>query len=445
MEDIIKRIDRFLKRDIWQIDPSSVSFFRSLFVRVTKMLSFTVREVHENELTLRAMSLVYTTLLSMVPLLALAFSVLKAFGVVDTQLEPLLMRFLAPLGEQGHEIAQRVMEFVSNMRVGVLGVVGLVILVWTVFFLIKKIDDTLNIIWNVKHGRNLVRRFSNYISLTLIGPVFLFVAMALTASFASNTLVMKLMEIEPVGTLLTIWGQIVPYIIVSLIFTLIYIVVPNTKVNFGSALIGGTIAGVSWQAVGNLFAYSVASSAKYFAIYSSFAVLILFMMWLYISWLILLVGGQISYCHQNINLFGQKIDISNIGSSLREKLSILVMFLAGKDFYSDEANISLMEIVEKTRMPYDVVYKTVEDLVEAGLLTETADEPPRYIPARDMGTIKLSEIVRSTRDNSQSKLLSGFSGANPQVDKITSDIERSIEESLNGKTLRDIIVDRQML
>lgn len=445
MDELIKKIDNFFRRDIWHIDTSSFNLFKSLLIRIIKVLSYSTREIHNNELTLRAMSLVYTTLLSLVPLLALSFSVLKAFGVVDNQLEPLLMKFLAPLGEKGVEITNKIMEFVSNMKVGVLGVIGLVVLVWTVFSLIKKIDDTLNLIWNVKEGRNLIRRFTNYISLTLIGPVFLFVILALTASLASNTIVQKLISIEPFGTLIVLWGQILPYIIVSILFTLIYIMVPNTKVNVRSALIGGIVGGVSWQAVGTLFTYSVASSTKYFAIYSSLAVLILFMMWIYISWLVLLIGAQISYCHQNLDISGLKIDISRLGARLREKMALLVMFIIGKNHYKGSGNITLMDIVERTEMPYDLISRTVSDLRRCGLLTQTSDEPPRYLPARDIGSIKLKEIVNSSRENLQTRLLLGKSSKSDIVDQISSQINESIEKKLGDTTLRDIVSDPDSL
>jgi len=439
MEEIIKKIDKFLRRDIWHLDTSTFSTFRSSAIKIIKVLTFTVRETHNNELQLRSMSLVYTTLLSLVPLLALAFSVLKAFGVVDNQLEPLLMRFLAPLGDKGNEITLKIMEFVSNMKVGVLGVIGLLVLVWTVFSLIKKIDDTLNLIWNVKEGRNIIRRFSNYISLTLIGPVLLFVIIALTASLASNTIVKKISSIEPLGTLIILWGYILPYIIVSILFTFIYVIVPNTRVNLRSAAIGGFIAGVSWQAVGTIFAYSVASSTKYFAIYSSLAVLILFMMWVYISWLILLAGAQISYCHQNLEISGLKIDISVLSSKIWEKLSLLVMYIIGSNHHSGEKHLSITELVEQTDMPYDAVQRTVKELRNSGLLSETSDEPPRYLPSRDMSSIKVSEIIASSRSNYQSQLLLQKPSKSQKVDTIIKEIDDSIEKRLGEISLRDIV------
>lgn len=443
MEEFLRKIDNFLRRDIWHIDTSSFNRTRSVVIKVAKVLTYSAREIHNNELTLRAMSLVYTTLLSLVPLLALSFSVLKAFGVVDNQLEPLLVRFLTPLGEKGVEISQKIMEFVSNMKVGVLGVIGLLVLMWTVFSLIKKIDDTLNIIWNVKEGRNLVRRFTNYLSLTLLGPVFLFVVLAMTASLASNTIVQKLISIEPFGTLIVIWGHILPYIIVSVLFTLIYMIVPNTSVNFRSAMLGGVIGGISWQAVGTIFTYSVASSTKYFAIYSSLAVLILFMMWLYISWLILLIGAQISYCHQNLDISGLKVDMTRLGSSIREKTVLLVMYTIGRSHFLGRKNLTLLDIVEETGMPYDLVSRSVNELRTNGLLTQTSDDPPRYLPARDIGSIKLTEIVNASRTNQQTDMLLKKSGKSEVVNKLSEQIDNSIRKELGGRSLRTLVSESE--
>jgi len=152
----------------------------------------------------------------------------------------------------------------------------------------------------VKKGRSLVRRFSDYISILLIGPVFMLAAIGLTASFESNAIVQRVLSMEPLGTLLLFAGKLIPYLFVFLVFTFIYIIIPNTKVKFKSALIGGAIAGIAWQTTGWIFAFSVAKSTRYAAIYSSLAMLILFMIWLYVNWLIMLIGAQIAYCHQNL-------------------------------------------------------------------------------------------------------------------------------------------------
>jgi membrane protein len=254
--------------------------------------------VVDGELTLWTMSLAYTTLLSMVPLLALSFSVLKAFGV-HNQIEPLLGNLLAPLGEQGQEVSSRLVGFIENMNVGVLGAVGLALLIYTVVSLIEKIEASLNAMWHVTQLRSLSERFSRYLSVLLIGPLLVFSALGLTASAMSSSLAQMLISVEPLGSLVSMAGQVVPYLLVVGAFTFVYRFVPNTRVRFIPALLAGIVAGLMWQSAGWAFATFVVSSARYSAIYSSFAILVLFLLWLYVSWLVLLIGADMAFYLQH--------------------------------------------------------------------------------------------------------------------------------------------------
>ena len=349
MAGLIEKIDQFLKKDLWTLEISHLNKGKIFLIKTLRLISFTIREFMNNELQLRAVSLVYTTLLSIVPLIAFSFSILKSFGVVNNQLEPLLLRFLAPLGAQGIEISNKILEFVGNMKVGVLGTIGLLTLLYTVFSMIKKIDDSINVIWKVHKGRGLVKRFTNYISLTIIGPIAMFTIMGLTATLTSNAVVQRLQEYETVGTIILIWGTILPYLIISIVFCIIYIIVPNTKVNLRPALIGGIIGGIAWQLSSILFSKGVASSTKYFAIYSSLAILILFMIWQYISWLIVLVGAQISYCSQKLDFSGVNLKITDLSSRLKERISLSVMYFVGFNHLHGLEGLSMENIIEKNQ------------------------------------------------------------------------------------------------
>ena len=440
MSGFINRIDQFLKKDLWTLDLSKLNQTKTFFIKTLRLISFTIREFLNNELQLRAVSLVYTTLLSIVPLIAFSFSILQSFGVVNTQLEPILLKFLAPLGEKGIQISQKILEFVGNMKVGVLGTIGLLTLLYTVFSMIKKIDDSINVIWKVHRGRGLVKRFSNYISLTIIGPIMMFVIVGLTASLASNTIVDRLEQYKTFGTLIVIWGTILPYLIISVVFTIIYMIVPNTKVNLRPAVIGGVIAGISWQISSILFAKGVASSTKYFAIYSSLAILILFMIWQYISWLILLIGAQISYCAQKLDYSGINLKLAEISSKLKERISLSVMYLIGNNYSKGLENLSLEKIVEITDMPYDFVHHSIMELKNKNLIVETADSPTTYIPAKDLELISLKEIVSTARTNEQTELFinkteKSLSG----VDTVLNNMDTSIYESLGNKSLKDLV------
>src|SRR6185436_4607844 len=210
-----------IQRAVWNPLLEGMPFWKALALRVARMVLVLTRDVQSGDLTLRAMSLVYTTLLSLVPLLALSFSVLKAFGV-HNQIEPILNRFLAPLGDKGDEITHRIIGFIANLNVGVLGAVGLRLLLYTVVSLIQKIESSFNHIWHVRQPRSIGERFSNYLSVLLIGPILVFSAMAVTAGFATNSLWLYLVAVQPVSEFANWMGHATPYLLVIAAFTFIY-------------------------------------------------------------------------------------------------------------------------------------------------------------------------------------------------------------------------------
>lgn len=440
MTDFVKKLSDFFSRELWHIDINSHDRLRASVIKLLRLIYASVREFTEGELTLRAMSLVYTTLLSLVPLLAFSFSVLKAFGV-HNQLEPILYNFLAPLGDQGKEIAQKILQFVENMKVGVLGSIGLGMLVYTVISLIHKIEEALNHIWKIEKSRSLARRFSDYISIILIGPIFVFSAIGLTATVQSNTVVHKLLSIEPLGTCIVLLSKLLPYIFVSAVFTFIYILIPNTKVKFPSALLGGLVAGVLWQTIGWVFAAFVVSSTKYTAIYSGFAVVILFMIWLYMSWLTLLIGAAISFSHQNLKFLTLKKEAFNLSGKLKEKLSVLIMFLIGYNFYHDKARWTLDTLVDHLGLPPEPIQNTLNQLTNKKLIIETSDDISGYMPARDIETIKLKEILDTARNNKDvSNAIENRLSSITEVDAVLERVDDSIESALGEQTVKSLVL-----
>jgi membrane protein len=298
MKQALQKAYSGLSEYVWGDDLRDLAGLHRIAVFIMRILHMLLRELLGGQLNLRAMSLVYTTLLSFVPLLAVSFSVLKAFGVHNT-IEPLLLNFLAPLGPKGAEVTKNIIGFVENVDVGVLGSVGFAMLIYTVIALLQKTESAFNFVWQVDHLRSLSQRFSNYLSVILIGPVLIFSAIGLTATIFNTALAQKLVSIEPFGSLILFSGKLAPYFLVCLAFTFIYILIPNTRVQVRAALVGGLIAGGLWETTGWGFAAFIASSSKYAAIYSSFAILILLLIWLYLNWLILLIGSQIAFFVQH--------------------------------------------------------------------------------------------------------------------------------------------------
>jgi len=443
MINVKKKIADFFVRELWEVDPGSLKGFKSFIIRTLRLLNIAFREFTEGQLTLRAMSLVYTTLLSIVPILAISVSVLKAFGVHNEVVEPFLQKFLAPMGAKGSEITSRIIGFVENMKVGVLGSIGLGMLFYTLVSVIQKVEKSFNFIWKIRKSRTLARRFSDYISVMIIGPVLIFSAIGLTATVMSHSFVQLVLSIEPFGSLFNVLLKLLPYIIVCGAFTFIYILIPNTKVHFTSALTGGVLAGFLWETAGWAFASFSVSSAKYAAIYSGFAILIMFMIWIYLNWLILLVGAQISFYHQYPHFLSAKKNVFFVNNRLRERLAFLIMYFIGSSHYHNKPAWTADMIVQELKFPVDPVHDILSVLQNNGLILETADDPPAYVPARDIETITLSELLNVVRmGEKETMIIERKIISVSNVDSVLEDLETSTKNTLGERTLKDMVLSR---
>ncbi|WP_372964426.1 YihY/virulence factor BrkB family protein [Marinobacter sp.] len=354
-----------------------------------------VRDLISGQLTLHAMSLVYTTLLSIVPLLALSFSVLKALGV-HQKMEPFLFQFFEPMGPQGIEIAEQILGFVDNIKVGVLGSVGLAMLVYTVVSLVQKIERSFNMIWRVPEMRSMAQRFSNYLSVIMVGPLLMVSAVGATATLLSSEVVQSVMSIEPFGSLIVLVSRLTPFLLVVAAFTFVYIFIPNTRVKFRYAFIAGLVAGISWQAAGMLFASFVAGSAKYAAIYSGFAVGIILLIWIYMNWMILLLGASLSYYMQNPGSVAKKRNVQ-MAPELQERVGLAVMWMVAQPFSRGEPAPQQESLEHELRVPGEVTRKVSDKLIRAGILSLAGRNGDQLVPGRALDLITVGSVLQTVR------------------------------------------------
>ena len=347
---------RRLSRAVWNPDIASLPWWRARFLRWVRLVYLVGRDLTDGQLNLQAMSLVYTTLLSLVPLLAVSFSVLKAFDV-HNQIEPIMLNFMTPLGERGAEITANVIGFVDNIKVGVLGAVGLGLLIYTVISLVQKIERAFNFTWHVRHGRSFVERFRDYLSVIMIGPVLVFSALGATASLMNNSVVQALVKLPGLAWVVESIGTLVPYLFVIAAFTFVYKFVPNTRVRLGSAAVGALVAGFLWQTIGWGFASFVVTSAKYAAIYSGFAILVFFMIWLYVAWLILLVGASIAFYHQHPEYLTLRSRDARLSNRLKERLALSAMYLITQSHFRGTSPWTAEGLAKHLAVPTDAVTK----------------------------------------------------------------------------------------
>jgi membrane protein len=426
-----KKIDASLRRKIG--GPGAGSF-----KAVLRLLYVLAEGFFDEQISLRAASLVYTTLLAFVPLIAVSFSVLKAFGV-NAKLEIMLYYFLEPMGEKGIDISLTVIKFVEHMNVAVLGALGLSTLLYTAVSAVSKMEAALNQIWHAAGSRSLGQRFTSYLSVLLVGPVLGFTAISLIVSLKSSHVLKLLLPASAAGHLAYAAGRVFTYLLVSAAFALIYLFLPNAKVRLRSALAGGCIAGITWGVMGWAYASFVASSAKYSAIYSGIAALFLFIIWLYWNWLVLLAGARVSYYHQHPRYFLQGEGTAVQGLA-RERAALSAAALIARNFYSGGRPMETASIAGGLGVPDSTLEQVLSALVKYGILMAGSVEPHVYLPARDPGTISLKDIVEAARSGTGGTASAERGGpSEPAIEEVLKVIDEAVSASLSAKTLKELV------
>jgi membrane protein len=387
------------------------------------------REAQDPLLNLQAMGLVYSTLLSLVPFLAVAFSVLKAFGV-HYRIEPLLAGMLEPLGPAGAEITRRVIGFVGNMNVGVLGALGLAMLFYTVVSLVQKVEEALNRIWRVRRTRPLVRRFSDYLSVLLVGPVLVFAAFGIIASIQSHRLVQRVLASTPLAApALGLIATVMPLVLLGAAFTFVYRFMPYTHVRLTSAAVGGVTGAILWHLAGMAFTALVAGSATYAGVYSSFAVLMLSLIWLQVAWLVVLIGGHVAHVHQHPAAY--VIARAEPGVATRERVALSALLEITRRHVAGDRPLRTEQLARMSGVPLSMIDDLVDVLVARGILARSS-EPRGVVIARAPDGVRVVEILDAVHDPT-SRLELG--PADEAVERVLGLRDRAVHDAIGDMTL----------
>jgi membrane protein len=394
-----------------------------------------LRDLSRGDINLHAMGLVYATLLSLVPLIAFAFAVLKAFGA-HRELEPLIYEFFKPMGSSAREFTTRVMEFADNVSTGIVGSLGLALLLWTLLGTIKKVEDSFNFLWRVEHARSFARRVTEYVALLIVGPIVVVSFLGLSHK-ALSTAREGLTPYVPFAQRLSEWVvSVSPFFMVAAIFTAVYMFVPNTRVKWKPALIGGVSAGILWAAVGKIFTALVVFSTRLTVVYAGFAIIVAALLWTYFGWLILLIGAQLSFYLQNRNYLRLGLTELRLSAVQREQLTLKVMYLIGRAYHDGKSRWTVDSLAHELGMPGIAISRVMNALESAGLVTCTEDEC--LLPARDLGNITIQEVVDIARNEKAGQVAPHVLNL-PPVDRITAKMDEAWRTSCAGMTLRDLV------
>ena len=394
-----------------------------------------LRDLSRGQINLYAMGLVYATLLSLVPLIAFAFAVLKAFGA-HRELAPVIYEFFKPVGASAEELTTRVMDFADSVSTGLVGSVGLALLLWTLLGTIKKVEDGFNFLWRVEHARSFARRVTEYVALLIVGPIVVvsFIGLSHRALASATAGFGRYM---PFWDRLTAFAlEISPYVMVTAIFTAVYMFVPNTKVRWKPALIGGLSAGILWAAVGKAFTAMVVASTRLTIVYAGFALIVAALVWTYFGWLILLVGAQLSFYIQNRHYLRLGLTELRLSAVQREQLTLKVMYYVAKAYQSGRTRWTVDSLAHELGMPGIAISRIVNALEAAQLVTLTDDE--HLLPARDLGQITVQVIMDIARNEKAGQVAPRHLRL-PTVDALSAKMDEAWRRSCGDMTLRDLV------
>ncbi|MRR35284.1 YihY/virulence factor BrkB family protein, partial [bacterium] len=373
-EGSVDRIIGFFTHTLWDMEPDSYGPVKGRLVRYLQIGALVVKDFLDDQCLIRASALAFSTLLSIVPFFALAFAVLKGFGVQNT-LEPFILEQVAA---GSHEIVDNIVTYINNTKVGSLGAIGLVALIITVVSLLGTIEEAFNVIWGVRETRSLYRKFSDYLGVLVSGPILLLAAVSTTTTIESQAFVQWLMGSTYLGDVLVILFHLVPFFSIWLALVFLYMFIPNTRVRFRSAMVGGVIAGTLWQSAQWGYITFQVGVAKYNAIYGTLSVLPIFMVWLYVGWLIVLLGGEVVYAHQHLRTFRREVLTPSLSSVARERLALALVCEISLAFHNDRQAWSISGLAEHLDVPERSVRELLECLTDEGVLAAGCGDDARY-------------------------------------------------------------------
>jgi len=395
-----------------------------------------VRDLSRGEINLRAMGLVYTTLLSLIPLLAFSFAIVKIFGG-HRDFQPIVYEFFRPVGgAAAAELTDHVMQFASHVSSGIVGSVGLALLAWTLVGTIKKVEDSFNFLWHVDHPRSFARRLAEYTTLLIAGPVLLVGFVGVTHAALSSAPVQEVVRLPLLHRLRGTSIALAPYAMVTAFFTALYMMVPNTRVHWRAALIGAVVGGVLWAAVGKMFTAFVVYSTRLTIVYGGFAFIVAALLWTYFGWLILLAGAQLSFYVQNPAYLRLGLQQLRLSSVELEQLALRLMYFAGRAHVTGGRRWSIERLANELGLPAIAVAHMATALERARLLIVTEDD--ELVPARDVGGIGVHEILDIAR-NQSSGHIAPRNVPVPPVDRLLASLEEARHSRCGELTLRDLV------
>ena len=442
LKEIIERAWNFLRVDLWKTDPTeSRAIFTALF-KPLQIILLTIHGFNKDKCYLMASALTFWSLLSIVPVAALAFGIASGFGF-EKMLEQLLLEKMP--GQQ--EIILQVVNFSHSLlektKGGLIAGAGVLFLFWSVIKILGNIEDSFNDIWKLTKSRTLARKIGDYLALMIICP-FIFIVSSSVNLFITTS-IKRLTEQNHLPDLFSpiiFFGlKSIPYILTWTLFTFIYIIMPNTKVKFSSGLLSGIVAGTAYQLIQWGYISFQIGVSGHNAIYGSFAALPMFLLWLQISWLVVLVGTELSFNHQNIEKYALKQDADKISLTFKRLLTLKIMHLLIEFFYQGKQPLTKVQISKTLELPENFVTRILDELVDCRLVScirRDDDESASFQPALDINQLSIYYILNALDNHGTDVIPLKKDSSFEALSKSLKTMELAVKKSNANILLKDL-------
>ena len=442
MLGMVGKAFKFLKDEVWRIRIRELSGFKYFLLRPIRILLLASRGFAEDKCSLRASALTFYSFLSVVPVMAMVFGIAKGFGL-EKNLETLLTEKLQGQEEVIQWIIQFANALLSNTKGGVIAGVGILILFWSVIKLLENVEKAFNDIWGVKRGRSFTQKMSNYLSVMLICPILLIMSSSLSVFITTRMSIIagEVTLIRDLSPVISFFLNLFPYLVVWLLFTFIYIFMPNTQVSFKGGMLAGIISGSIFHIVQKIYIGFQIGVAKYNAIYGSFAALPLFLIWLQLSWLVVLFGAEISFASDNEEDYEFEPDCLKVSLRFKRVLALRIAELCIKNFCNGEKPLDTLSIAHELKAPVRLVREILYSLVDAKVLSiiRQNDEAKQYFqPAQDVEKLTIKKVIDLLEKQGESRIPSINDKELEKISRRLESIDRLIENSSENILLKDI-------
>jgi len=394
---VIHKTRRFIREDIWKMTPEQHTPSRYFLIRQLKIIIIAIKGFTQDRIQMRASALTFYSLLSVVPVVAMIFGIAKGFGL-EARLETEITLHFKGQEEVMKWIINFARKFLENTNGGLIAGVGLILLFWTVMKVLGNIEQSFNDIWQIRKPRPLVRKFTDYLSIMLLSPVLIVLSSSVTVFLSTQVTSMAntIPILGRIGPFIIFLLGLMPYALVWLLFTLIYMVMPNTRVRFISALIAGVVAGTIFQVLQWVYIHFQVGVNQYNAVYGGFAALPLFLAWLQLSWLVVLFGAEISFANQNVEKYEHESESLRISHYYRRILTLYIAHYVIRGFQEGKEPPTAQDIAKSLHMPVRIAREIIFDLVTCHIFNETVTQREKvngYQPARDINSLTVSYVL----------------------------------------------------